>query len=153
MSVDILFDTSAIGKHYHPEPGTAAVDQLLTTAGGRPHISRLTAVEVLSTFAKKVRVGQITQGDFRLLSGRFRADVRAKRFRLVRLTVDHFETAGRLVERLGLANGLRSLDALQLAVALDLNRPGRPVTFVSADQLLCALAAGEGLTVINPESA
>lgn len=147
MTADLFFDTSAIGKHYHPEPGTATVDQLLAAAGARHHISRLTAVEVLSTFAKKVRVGQITRGDFRLLSGRFRADVRAKRFRLKRLAVAHFDAAGRL----GLTKNLRSLDALQLAVALDLNRPGQPVTFVSADQALCAIAAGEGLTVVNPE--
>ena len=77
--------------------------------------------------------------------------MRAKRLRVVRLTVAHFSAAVDLIRRVGLVQNLRTLDALQLAVALDLNDPGRPVTFVCADAALCTIAAAEGLTVINPE--
>ena len=55
------------------------------------------------------------------------------------------------VRRIGPSQSLRTLDALQLAVALDLNDPAWPVTFVCADVALGTIAAAEGLTVINPE--
>ena len=150
---DHFFDTSALAKHYHPEAGTATVDQLLGAAGAGSHVSRLATVEVHSVFARKVRTGAITPADFHLLARRFRADVDAKRFAVVRVLVSHFQAAEELVRRISLTQNLRTLDALQRAVALSLtlNEPGRPVTFVCADQALCGIAASEGLTVVNPE--
>jgi len=150
---DHFFDTSALGKHYRDEPGKAVVDGLLSTSGSRHFISRLTAVEIHSALAKKVRVGELTAAEFERLTRRFRADVKAKRFEVVRVLVSHFQTAEHLVRRLGLAANLRTLDALQLAVALGLSKPGRPVQFVCADKALCTVASSEGLTVVNPESA
>ncbi len=149
---DHFFDTSALGKHYHAETGTDVVDGLLAAVGSRHFISRLAAVELHSALAKKVRTGQLTRADFELVTRRFRADVAAKRFEVIRVLVSHFRTAEELVRRLSLTNNLRTLDALQLAVALGLNEPARPVTFVSADRALCAIAASEGLTVVNPEA-
>lgn len=146
-----FFDTSAITKHYHPEVGTARVDALLAAPGVRSIVSRLTAVEFHSALAKMVRTGHLTVVDFRRLTRRFRGDVSACRLHPVRLLVSHFHAAERLVRRIGLTQNLRTLDALQLAVAIDLNDPARPVTFVCADSPLCAVAAAEGLTVINPE--
>ncbi|MBN9520128.1 type II toxin-antitoxin system VapC family toxin [bacterium] len=148
---DYFFDTSAVAKHYHAETGTPKVDALLADASSSHTISRLSVVELHSVFAKKVRTGQLTRTAFENLTRRFRSDVRAKRLRVVRLTVAHFSAAVDLIRRVGLVQNLRTLDALQLAVALDLNDPGRPVTFVCADAALCTIAAAEGLTVINPE--
>lgn len=148
---DYFFDTSALGKHYQEEPGKAVVDGLLATSGSRHFISRLTAVEIHSALAKKVRVGQLTASEFQQLTRRFRADVKAKRFEIVRVLVSHFRIAEQLVRRLSLSSNLRTLDALQLAVVLGLNKPGRPVQFVCADKALCAVALDEGVTVINPE--
>ena len=151
MNPNYFFDTSALGKHYHQETGTGAVDTLLASSGVRHHISRLTIVEFHSTFAKKVRVGQITKATFQLLTDRFREDVKAKRFITIGVLVSHFRAAEQLVRRLGLTQNLRTLDALQLAVALKLDEQESPITFISADQALCAIAAGEGLKVVNPE--
>lgn len=148
---DHFFDTSAISKHYHAETGTAKVDALLALPGATHAVSRLSVVEFHSVFAKKVRTGQIGRTDFVKLTRQFRADVAAKRLRVVRLLVTHYHQAERLIRRIGLTQNLRTLDALQLAVALDLNDPTRPVTFVCADQALCTIAASEGLTVVNPE--
>jgi uncharacterized protein len=51
---------------------------------------------------------------------------------------------------------LRAYDAVQLAVALEVNRihqmAGSPVTLVSADRDLNAAATAEGLTVDDPNS-
>jgi uncharacterized protein len=148
---DHFFDTSAISKHYHPEAGTAKVNALLAVAGAVQMVSRQTAVEFHSALAKKVRTGQLTATEFHRLTRRFRGDLAGRRLRVVRPLVAHFHTAERLVRRIGLTQNLRTLDAIQLAVALRLNDPARPVTFVCADQALCSVAAAEGLTVINPE--
>lgn len=148
---DYFYDTSAIAKHYHTETGTAKVDALLATSGASQTVSRLGVVELHSVFAKKVRTGQLGQPDFERLTKRFRQDVRAKRLQVVRLTVAHLEKAVNLIRRIGPGQNLRTLDALQLAAALDLNDPARPITLVCADGPLGAIAAAEGLTVINPE--
>ncbi|MBI1918923.1 MAG: hypothetical protein HYS12_29895 [Planctomycetes bacterium] len=77
--------------------------------------------------------------------------MRRRRFQVVRVTVPHFRDAERLIRRLAPAHNLRTLDAIQLAVALDLHGQGLVSQFVSADHSLCSLAGGEGLGVVNPE--
>jgi len=62
-----------------------------------------------------------------------------------------FTTAEVLVERYAFDSRLRALDALQLAVALELWNQKLVDHFVAADAILCEIAALEGLSVINPE--
>lgn len=143
-----FFDTSAIAKHYHAETGTAKVDALLGVAGASQVISRLSVVEFHSVFAKKVRVGELDAAGFQKVTRRFRGDVAAKRLRVVRLPAAHFQSAERLIRRIGLTKNLRTLDALQLAVAISLNEPDQSIEFVCADQGLCTIAVDEGLSVI-----
>jgi hypothetical protein len=63
----------------------------------------------------------------------------------------YLQSAERLLRRIGLTKNLRTLDALQLAVAINLNEPGQPIEFVCADHGLGTLAIAEGLSVVNPE--
>jgi len=105
-----FFDTSAISKHYHVESGTANVDALLGLPNVRQVISRLSVVEFHSVFAKKVRIGELDPAHFQKLTRRFRGDVGARRLRVIRLTAAHFQLAERLIRRIGLTNGLRTLD-------------------------------------------
>jgi len=51
----------------------------------------------------------------------------------------------------GVAEGLRTLDALQLAIALDLRQFGLITVMVAADQKLCRVAALSGCSAVNPE--
>jgi predicted nucleic acid-binding protein len=51
----------------------------------------------------------------------------------------------------GAVEALRTLDALQVAVALGLKRAGLVTVFVAADQKLCRVASFEGFEVTNPE--
>jgi predicted nucleic acid-binding protein len=148
---DSFFDTSALGKHYHAEVGTAKVDQLLAHPGSRSFISRLTVVEIQSVFAKKVRTGVLALADFQLLCRRFRADVRRRTFQAARVTSGIFLDAEQLLRRLAPSQNLRTLDAIQLAAALCLRRQGLIHQFVCAGRGLCSIAAAEGLAVINPE--
>lgn len=55
------------------------------------------------------------------------------------------------VERYAFASRLRALDALQLAVALELRKQDLVDHFVAADAILCEVAGLEGFSVINPE--
>ncbi|MFL5343044.1 MAG: type II toxin-antitoxin system VapC family toxin [Gemmataceae bacterium] len=148
---DHFLDTSALVKHYHPEVGTATVDHLWGDAGIRLFISRIGVVETVSVFAKKVRTGLISAGDCGLLRRRFFADLRKRRPATVRLLVGHFQEADRLLQQHGPTQALHTLDALQLAVALDLRRRGLLNQLVTADRVLLVVAALEGLTVLDPE--
>jgi hypothetical protein len=56
-----------------------------------------------------------------------------------------------LVERYAFELRLRALDALQLAVALELRNQELVDHFVAADRTLCEVAGLEGFWVINPE--
>lgn len=69
------YDTSALCRRYHAEPGSDRVDALLDDASSRHVISRLTLVECQSALALKVRTGQIHSSDFVVLRQRLRADV------------------------------------------------------------------------------
>ena len=148
-----FWDTSALVKHYHPELGTAKVDALLQSAGLQHLISRLGVTETFSVFAGKVRAGLITQAEFAKLCRRFFADTRGKRCSVARLLVAHHKEAERLLRTYGpqAGQGIRTLDALQLAVALDLRNKGVIDTLVSSDARLLTVAQAEGLPVINPE--
>jgi len=145
-----FLDTSGLVKHYHPEPGTPKVDLLWANQGARLFISRLSVVETVSAFAAKVRTGVITATDFGLLRRRFFADLRYRRPVTLRLLVRHFQEADRLLQQHALLHGLHALDAIQLAVALDLRRRGTLDEFVTADQVLLTVAPLEGFVVSNP---
>jgi hypothetical protein len=146
-----FFDSSALGKHYHAEIGTPKVEALLNEVGSRHFISRLGAVEMLSVFAGKVRTGAITISDFETLRKRFLTELTNRVLQAVRMTGFHFQEAQRLIRKYGPSERLRTLDALQLAVALDLRGQGLLDQFICADKVLLAIAAGEGLSVIDPE--
>jgi hypothetical protein len=146
-----FLDTSGLGKHYHAEVGSAEVDRLLSEPGARHFISRLTVVETQSVFAGKVRMGVIAVSDFHLLRRRFLTDVTRRQFHVVRMTAYHYQEAERLIRQQGVARRLRTLDALQLSVALDLRSRGMLDHFICADQVLLLVAAAEGLSIIDPE--
>ena len=64
----------------------------------------------------------------------------------------HFRDAERLINIHGVHARLRTLDAVQLAVAIDLQRRGVVETFVCADKTLCQVAERVGFAVLNPET-
>lgn len=146
-----FFDTSALAKRYHQEVGTPEVEQIFQAVGAEIMISRLAVVELRSVFAMKVRTQVILAADFQRLVRLFRADVANRVVKVVRITAEHFKEAERLLEKHAVTKSFRTLDAIQLAVAVKLNQMGRADHFVCADQRLCLIAQDEGLSVINPE--
>lgn len=146
-------DTSALAKLYHWEVGSERMEALLETPGARLIISQLSLVEIESVFATKVRTGVIDKAALLQLRGRFYADLSRARFRVALLARRHFQGAEALVRTYAVDHALRTLDALQLSVAIDLCRRRVASELVTSDKALCEVAALEGLAVINPLSA
>ena len=146
----IYLDTSALAKLYHQEAGTAFVEELLSNAES-VFVSRLGVLEMHSVLAGKVRTRTVTQTYADLMGRRFRSDVRKRRFRVVALRSRHYDLAHSLVAAHGAARGLRTLDSLQLAVALDLARNGLVESLVASDKVLLKVATIELIKCIDPE--
>jgi hypothetical protein len=83
------------------------------------------------------------------LRRRFYHDIGQGRFRLMPVTMSRYQDATQLIER-HFRIRLRTLDALQLAVALALSHQAIIDLFVCSNQRLCDTAIEEGLSVINP---
>jgi predicted nucleic acid-binding protein len=144
-----FIDTSALVKYYHSEDGTQEVTQIIAEPMSRHYISRLSLVETVSAFAVKFRLGDIDEQGFAALRRRFYHDIGQGRFQIMPVTTPQYQAAMQLIER-HFRIRLRTLDALQLAVALALSHQGSIDHFVCADQSLCDTATEEGLSVVNP---
>jgi predicted nucleic acid-binding protein len=145
-----FFDSSALSKRYHQEDGSARVADTFLEPARRIIISGLTVVEMRSMFAGKVRAGVLTPVQVNDLVERFKADVASGIIEVFAVTEFNFQQAENLIGRYGFEHRLSSLDALQLAVALDLREQGIVKTIVAADKTLIEVAAHEGLSVLNP---
>lgn len=144
------FDPSALVKRYHTEAGTPAVDATFAEPGAAFVISRLAIVECVSAFCLKARTGEVLASEVPAMRRSLLADV-GKRILLVsRLLVRHLTIADSLLMRHAPARRLRTLDAVHLAVALDLHLQHRIDVFVSADAFQCEIAKLEGLAISNP---
>jgi predicted nucleic acid-binding protein len=147
-----FLDTSALAKLYHKEAGSEYVDRILTEPGSRSVVSRLSIVEMESVVAIKVRTGEIEAQGVEIARRCLRADLRQRRlFVAPPIHTHHFQAARTLLMRYGVAEGLRTLDALQLAIALDLRGFGLVSVIVAADQRLCRVATLAGCASVNPE--
>jgi hypothetical protein len=113
---------------------------------------RLQRLQVNAAFALKVRDGQIESADFTAYRKRLLADVRERLLNVVHVRGAQFKEADRLLQEHGCSVKLRTLDALQLATTPDLQARGMLNHFVCTYLNLCAIAAAEGLSVINPET-
>lgn len=145
------FDTSALAKLYRLEVGSDVVDRLHSERGSQHLISRLAIVEMESVFASKVRTGEIGRTAALIARRRLEADLGCGRLLVAAVHDEHFRSARQLLFKYGVTESLRTLDALQLSVALGLKRAGLATVFVAADQKLCRAAALEGFAVTNPE--
>lgn len=148
-----FFDSSALAKLYQPEAGSARVEALFHEPQRRIIISRLTAVEIHSVFAGRVRMGTLSPADAAALRNYFLNDVAAAVLTVVAIAEHHYAEAERLLKQHGNTCRLRTLDAVQLAVALDIHRRDSLDAVVAADNALCQVGAAEGLPITNPEKA
>lgn len=129
------------------------MDRLLEQVGSHSWISHLSIVEFESVLAIKTRTKEIDPPALEVARRRLRADLAQHRL-LVAAPVReiHFHNARRLLSQYGVTDGLRTLDALQLAVALDLQQSGHVGVLVAADQRLCRVSILAGCPAVNPDS-
>ena len=148
---DYFFDTSALVKRHVIEVGSAWVRSLVRAKAAHDlYIARITAVEVTSAITRRQHSGHLSRPQAGAMLGHFRRHL-TQRYHVIELTPALFDEAMRAAR----AHRLRAYDAVQLAVALDLDRRQQdaglgPVTLVSADQALNDAALTEGLAVDDP---
>lgn len=146
-----FLDASALVKRYHPERGSEVVQRAFANPNARCLISDISIIEVQSAFARRVRMGEITPEDFQAAKAELAADIRSGRLWVEAFGELDKAEAARLVERYGLSQELRTLDAMHVAVMKRLG-PSRLQAVYCADRALCAVLAAEGFTVVNPEA-
>lgn len=139
-------DTSAVVKLYHAEIGTDVMDSISGNRDISVIISELTMIEFYSAFAKKLRVGEISQEGRQEGIGNFDKDCR-NRFLVRFLDRTVVKTARELIVRHGELFSIRTLDAIQLSACLS----EKSDCFVCADNNLIKIAQSEGIAVLNPE--
>jgi len=148
-----LLDTSALVKLYHGESGSAFVEGLFRDSSASLLITPLTLVEFESAIALKVRTGSLQPAAADMARRGLRADLARRRLSLdPRHDLGLCASAHSLMRRFGVTEGLRTLDALQLAAALTLCASGRISAFLTADKRLCRISALAGCPAMNPES-
>ncbi len=140
-----FFDTSAVVKRYHSEKGTEAIDRIFAENDRAIAISSVSLTETVSALNKKKEEKTISKEDLDIALSRFFHDA-IKDFLILEIDDTHIKESIALV----LKRNLRTLDSLQLAVALSLKEL-KPV-FVCADKRLVSVAEKEGLETINPEA-
>src|SRR5579862_5620171 len=94
-----------------------------------------------SVLATKVRTGEIDQAGVDIGRRCLRSDLVQRRLAVgPPIVTRHYQAATSLLVKFGATEGLRTLDALHLAVALDLKQLGQVSLLVTADQRLCRVA-------------
>ncbi len=139
--MNIFFDTSSLFKLYHDEGDTKQLLEFLNkTPDYKIYLSELTLVEIYSAIMKKVRIGHLSLSE----AERFLAviDDDAKYFNFVQINTPLLNAAQKLVVKYGV-NGLRSLDAIQLASAISI-KSNLDIT-LTGDVLLKRFLSIEGL--------
>jgi len=144
----IYLDSSALVKNYFPERGSNEVTDWIHRASNL-WISEITLLEVTSALARKVRDEELTREEFNGMVGRFATDVaNDARFGLIHLDEKVKSRAQNLLETYGIMGKLRTLDALQLASAMQIAEPPGAPVMITADEDLYAAAKLTGLKAI-----
>ena len=144
-------DTSALVKRYVDETGSNWLRTLTAPdQNALLFISRMTIVEVISAFARRLRDGSLTREEFVAARDAFRGDC-LDEYRVMPPTLEIVNLACALLERYP----LRAYDAIHLSTALDAHEflsshSHLSLTFLSADERLNQAAVAEGLPIDNP---
>jgi predicted nucleic acid-binding protein len=146
-----FLDSSALAKRYRSEAGTDTVDRIVEHPDSACLVSRLALTELCSLFALRIRVGDITQREFDIVRDLVRSDLRSGRLTMLPVWPSHFDKADELLVTEGFQRGLRALDAIQVAIAMEASTP-TPATFVAADKKLLTVVPSCGLAILHPEN-
>ena len=142
-----FLDTSALVKLYHDEAGSDRLDELLGRED-RMVVSAVTRIEFSSAVLRKVRIEEIRAEIAEKVVASFLLDWRL--LEVIPVSEEVLEKGVVLVRQYGITPGLRTLDSVQLASALEAAKAGPLDYFICADNRLCDVAHREQLKVFNP---
>jgi len=135
----LFLDTSVIVAFYIPEAQSGRVQRLFSSETPLA-ICSLAEVEFTSAIARLVRIKAISEQAGKLVLEGFRGHVQQKFYAFCPITQKEYDLAK---DWLGsFKTSLRTLDALQLAVASSNNLP-----FVTSDKALTKAAKALGVTI------
>lgn len=147
-----FLDTSALVKRYLHEKGSAYIRRLFQTDGAIFYQTFLAPLEMTSALYRRHRGGLISIEELSFLLGSYGAHSHRDY-----LLIAHSESLMDMAEALIGRHPLRTLDALQLASALELRHAlpadAPPLIFLAADERLNEAARKEHLQAENPEVA
>jgi uncharacterized protein len=142
-------DASAAVKAYSEERGADRVEEILNR-GTELYLSRVGIVEVVATFFKKTKTGEMQVEEAIAATEDFRSDVEGV-YQIIEIAPATTEKAIKIAEK----HRLRAYDCLQLASALLLHRQRsvlglEPLVLLSSDGEMNAAARDEGVAVEDP---
>lgn len=143
------FDTSALVKIYHREPGTERVLPIYKSHD-TISISELSRIELLATVARKYREHTITIETLHAVYAKFQEDY-DQRYEVLKFSSLVIDEADNLLRRYGEQYGLKTLDSLQFAFLTIYCE--HETQFVCSDVTLGQLVKREGFDIIVPEHA
>jgi uncharacterized protein len=120
----VFLDTSSLVKLYHQEEGSDELLAFIEKGVDEIWLSELTMVEFRSALWKKVRTGELRKDDAVRVMDCFSDDQNKYRWVHMETSITHIALS--TITRHG-AQGLRTLDSIQLACAL----------FLKAEDLIC----------------
>lgn len=139
-----FLDTSALIKLYRAEPNSPAVQDCVDPADELV-VARITPLEFRSAFFGLVRQGVLSLVDAQAVIGAFEDDL--PQYVTAAATEAAFFRAQALLDRWAVSDGLRPLDALQLASALEERDRSGLDFLVTTDLVLARIAYAVGLAV------
>lgn len=136
----LFVDTSALVQYYYPEKESVRIEEQLLRSQ-HFYISGLSITEMSSALMKKVRNRDLTKTQEMLIWNTFMDDLQTGQIELVFPDDRHFYKASDIIREFGAKHGIKTLDALQLAIAHGLGT-GK---FLCTDRTLSKLAVEIGM--------
>lgn len=141
----IYLDSSALVKRYLEENGAVLMKEI-SSGASIIYTSKLTYPEMLSAFARKYKMGDISKSEFHRASNKFVADW--GHFVVVEFQDELLPIINKIIKK----HYLRGADSIHLSSALWLKHTVKEnVTFVASDINLLKAAESERLHIVNPE--
>ena len=140
---NIYLDTSSIINTYHREFDTERVIEILANDIDNIYLSELAKVEFNSAFWKKIRVGESTEEEGKETIKHFVEHY--SEYEWVKVDLEIINSAKDFINKYG-NDGLRSLDAIQLACAVFIKE--KVDEYLTSDELLERIFKKENLKVI-----